>query len=148
MSVVKGKRGENKLEVLGYAAKAAVETIRYVKKEKLFPRRERWILAVPIALLAIAAYVCARMANARYIEDATDPTKAELRKADVEYRLHLEKIAHGCYQAQLGLMDIAYDLREGVDSHTVEVWTGYVLDADTALLKWIKSEKSRAKPGE
>ena len=63
-------------------------------------------------------------------------------------RLHLEKIAHGCYQAQLGLMDIAYELREGVDSHTVEVWTGYVLDADTALLKWIKSEKSRAKPGE
>lgn len=148
MSVVKGKRGENKLEVLGYAAKAAAETIRYVKKEKLFPRRERWILAAPIAMLATAAFICIRMANARYIEDAKDPAKAEMRKTDIEYRLHLEKIAHGCYQAQLGLMDIAYSLHEGVDSHTAEVWTGYVLDADSALLKWMKSEKGRNKSGE
>ncbi len=145
MSVVKGKRGENKLKVLDYAGTAVVETIRYCKQEKSFPKRERWILAMPITLLCVAACVCIKMANARYIEQTTEGGKAELQARDMTFRIDLEKTAHSCYVAQLGLIDIAYRAHEKLDAHTIEVWTGYILEADNALLDWIKSEKERMK---
>lgn len=132
MSVVKGKRGENKLEVLNLAADLVVITLRNCKQEKMFPKRERWLLAMPIAMLAVGSYVCIKMANARFVKT----------KEDVIFRVKLEKLAHSLLSALLGLMDIAYQVH-GFDPGKAEYWTGSILKLDAALVKWTKSDEVR-----
>lgn len=132
MSVVKGKRGENKLGVLDLARKQVITTMRYCKQEKVFPKRERWILAAPICILSVAAYVCIKIANKRYIRD----------EEDVRFRIRCEQLAHSLFAAQLGLMDIAYELNRFPDDK-IATWTKAVDTTDIALEKWIKSEYAR-----
>ena len=67
MSVVKAERKEGKLEVFNCVWELCVCTLQACKSEKKFPKRDRWILAKPIADEALNALKCIRMANSIYV---------------------------------------------------------------------------------
>ena len=63
MSVPKGKRGEQKLAVLTKAIELADYTVTICKNEKLFPKRDRWILTNRIVNSAFDVAEAVRKGN-------------------------------------------------------------------------------------
>lgn len=132
MSVIKAKRQEGKLSVLVKAREMCVYTITICKNEKNFPKRDRWILTQPIVSEALAIMSCIRRANAVNVET----------KEDYIYRRQQQIEAYSRCEAMLTLMEIAYKVLS-IDSERVEHWTGLVVETESLLQRWKRSDKER-----
>lgn len=132
MSVIKAKRQEGKLSVLVKAREMCVYTITVCKNEKNFPKRDRWILTQPIVSEALAIMSCIRRANAVNVET----------KEDYIYRRQQQIEAYSRCEAMLTLMEIAYKVLS-IDSERIEYWTGLVVETESLLQRWKRSDKER-----
>lgn len=133
MSVLKNKRkATSDLQVIVKARELVGYTISTLKQESNFPKRDRWILANPIAKQAIEIVTLLRKANSINCKIADDYITRR------EFQLQ----AYGACEALLTLIQVAYD-KLGVDSHKVEVWTGKVLDVENLLQPWTYSDWER-----
>ena len=99
MSVRKGDRGEEKLQVLNKARELKQYSLGLIKSEKNFPKSTRWLYASPIVEEVRSACVCIRHANSVYVTN------------DEEYKYRrMEQVkAHANLDALLDLIDDAYD---------------------------------------
>lgn len=132
MSVIKAERDEGKLQVLTKARDMMAYTITICKNEKHFPKRDRWILTQHITGEAIQATMCIRRANAVRVE----------MKRDFDFRRSQQVQAYSHLEALLTLIEVAYNTL-GLASDKVEYWTGLVLDVETYLQKWMRTDKRR-----
>lgn len=132
MSVIKAKRQEGKLSVLVKAREMCVYTITICKNEKNFPKRDRWILTQPIVSEVLAIMSCIRRANAVNVET----------KEDYIYRRQQQIEAYSRCEAMLTLMEIAYKVLS-IDSERIEYWTGLVVETESLLQRWKRSDKER-----
>lgn len=136
MSVRKGDRDENKLEVLNDLRILSEYTIQICRNEKIFPKSSRWIMAQRIVNECLEAVTCVRHANSAYVGD--DFMKDRI----LEYRIAEQMKAHSHLDAMLSLIDIAYGTF-GIEGRKIEYWTGLVLTADDRLKAWMKGDKAR-----
>ena len=134
MSVIKANRQEGKLTVLTKAREMCTYTVTICKNEKNFPKRNRWILTQPIVNEALEVMSCVRRANAVRVET----------QMDYDYRRSQQVKAFGHSEALLTLIEVAYEVL-GVDSSRVEHWTGLILETETLIQKWQRSDKERYK---
>ena len=132
MSVVKGKRTEGKLEVLVALRNLCVHTINVCKREKNFPKRDRWILANPIVKHAVDAYSYARKANSIMVKTEDDFVRR--RGYQVE--------CHASLEALQSLLEIAY-IESNMDGQSVDFWIGLVMDCEKKLAGWRTSDRKR-----
>lgn len=132
MSVIKSKRQEGRLVVLTKAREMCSYTLTICKNEKHFPKRGRWILTQPIVTEALEIMSCIRRANSVRVESRTDYT----------YRRNQQVQALAHAEALLTLMDIAYEVLN-IDSDRIQHWTGLVLEVETLLQKWRRSDSER-----
>lgn len=132
MSVIKAKRQEGKLSVLVKAREMCVYTITVCKNEKNFPKRNRWILTQPIVSEALEIMSCIRRANAVNVET----------KEDYIYRRQQQIEAYSRCEAMLTLIEIAYKVLS-IDSERIEHWTGLVVETESLLQRWKRSDKER-----
>lgn len=132
MSVIKAKRQEGKLSVLVKAREMCVYTITICKNEKNFPKRNRWILTQPIVSEALEIMSCIRRANAVNVET----------KEDYIYRRQQQIEAYSRCEAMLTLIEIAYKVLS-IDSERIEHWTGLVVETESLLQRWKRSDKER-----
>lgn len=132
MSVIKTKRQEGKLSVLVKAREMCVYTVTICKNEKNFPKRNRWILTQPIVSEALEIMSCIRRANAVNVET----------KEDYIYRRQQQIEAYSRCEAMLTLIEIAYKVLS-IDSERIEYWTGLVVETESLLQRWKRSDKER-----
>ncbi len=134
MSVPVGKRTESKLQVLHDVKVLASYTVCRCKSEKLFPKRNRWILIKPIVDECLAALSCIRHANATFVRT----------KGDFIYR-HSEQVkAHAHLDAMIDLLDVAYcTIPEFRHNGNIEHWTELITNADKCLKSWTDSDFKR-----
>ena len=135
LSVIKSKRQEGKLQVLTKARELCAYTVMVCKNEKNFPKRDRWILTQPIVTEALAIMSCVRRANSVNVET----------REDYAYRRGQQTEAYARAEALLTLLDIAY-ASLSLESDRVEHWTGLILDVETLIQKWKRSDKARYDP--
>lgn len=134
MSVVKSKRSQSRLEVITKARELAAYTIRICGNEKNFPKRLRWCITNKIVSDAVDIHSNIRRANAIFVKT----------RADYEVRRKCQVNAIGDIDSLLGNMDIAY-ATFGIDDDRIDYWTGLVIDIQTLLRNWIKSDYERYK---
>ena len=132
MSVIKAKRQEGQLVVLTKAREMCAYTVAICKNEKNFPKRDRWIITQPIVTEALSIMSCIRRANSVRVETQDDYT----------YRRNQQVQALAHAEAMLTLMDIAYEALS-VESDRIQHWTGLVLEVETLVQKWKRSDKAR-----
>lgn len=68
-------RKESKLDVLVYAKELCQYTLHIAKNEKVFPKRDRWILTKPIVDYTIFIYTSLIEANEIKVETREDYVK-------------------------------------------------------------------------
>ncbi len=134
MSVVKSKRSEGQLSVIVKANKLASYTIHVCSNEKHFPKHYRWCVTSKIVEAALDINNNITMANAVFVID----------KNDFDLRKKFQTKAIAASYALLSMMDIAYNAF-GIDSTTMEYWTGLVLEVQNYLRNWKKSDAERYK---
>ena len=132
MSVIKAKREEGQLVVLTKARELCAYTLTICKNEKNFPKRGRWILTQPIVTEALSIMSCIRHANAVRVE----------MQLDYDYRRNQQIQAYAHAEALLTLMDVAYEVLN-VESERIQHWTGLVLEVETLVQKWRRSDGVR-----
>lgn len=117
MSVRVIDRGESKLEVLIRAKELCQYTLHIAKNEKVFPKRDRWLLTKPIVDYTIFIYTSLMEANEIKVETHDDYVR----------RRNLQKLALEKCAPLLSLMQIAYENISALDGRRVEHWTGLVI---------------------
>ena len=132
MSVIKAKRQEGQLVVLTKAREMCAYTVTICKNEKNFPKRDRWIITQPIVTEALSIMSCIRRANSVRVETQDDYTYRRSQQ--------IQAIAHA--EAMLTLMDVAYEALS-IESDRIQHWTGLVLEVETLVQKWRRSDKAR-----
>jgi hypothetical protein len=132
MSVVKSKREEGELAVVTKANELATYTIRICSNEKNFPKRYRWCITNKLVDAALDINNCIIKANSVFVKDQAD---YQLRK-----RYQTEGVA--ATYSLLSMMDIAYRTF-GIESDRMKHWTGLVLDVQSLLRNWRKSDIDR-----
>lgn len=134
MSVIKSKRKQGRLVVLTKAIELATYTVATCRNEKYFPKRDRWLLTQHIVREAVDVLCCIRRANA--VRPATPEASAYRRDQQIQAHAHAE--------ALLTLLEIAYGTLN-VETGRIEHWTGLVLEVETLLQAWRKSDQNRTK---
>ena len=132
MSVIKAKRQEGQLVVLTKAREMCAYTVTVCKNEKNFPKRDRWIITQPIVTEALSVMSCIRRANSVRVETQDDYTYRRSQQ--------VQAIAHA--EAMLTLMDVAYEALS-IESDRIQHWTGLVLEVETLVQKWRRSDRTR-----
>jgi len=134
MSVPKSKRGHSDLEVVTKANELAEYTIHICSNEKNFPKRYRWCITAKIvdAAIDISRYII--MANSIFVKDADD---YRLRKS-------YQNQALANTYSLLSMMDIAYKTF-GIEGDRMNHWTGLVINVQSLLRSWRKSDAERHK---
>ena len=136
MAVIKSKRQENPLQVLGMAKTLAIHTLTICNNEKVFPKRDRWQLTGEIVRTAMSIYIQIRHANAVRVEE----------KADYERRMELQSLALENINNLLGLIDIA-GVKLNLPARKQAYWTGLCSSLEIKARSWHRSDKIRLKPG-
>lgn len=134
MSVRKDERKEGELQVLNACAKLTRYSIDRCSSEKIFPKKNRWIMSNKVADTAINIMINIQSANSVFVSS----------KSDYELRRRYQNIAHANISALLGLIDIAYQCFE-IEHRVVEFWTELAVEADSKLVGWMRSDKKRYK---
>ena len=134
MSVPEGKRTESKLEVQTKSKELARYTTSICSNEKIFPKRDRWIITNRIATIALTIMEEVDTANSIYVST----------KGDYDLRRRSQTIALSYTARLLGLMELAY-LKYSIDSKRIRYWTQLVIDTRELIKKWRKSDADRYK---
>lgn len=134
MSVRSGDRTQGKLQVLDLASRLCMYTVKMCKNEKHFPKSQRWLLTSRIVNESLDAMTCIRQANATLVYGPD----MEIRHS---YRSAQQTEAHGHLSALYSLIDIAYNLHEGLEAGSVRYWTELIRDTDEKLKAWIRSDQ-------
>ena len=136
MAVIKSKRQENPLQVLGLARELAIHTLNICNNEKVFPKRDRWMLTGEIVRTALRIYIHIRHANCVKAEEA----------ADYARRMELQQTALEEINDLLGLIDIA-GIRCHLPGSRQSYWTGLALELEKKARAGHRSDQARLKPG-
>jgi hypothetical protein len=134
MSVVKSKRGESDLAIINKSRELAVYTARICSNEKNFPKRYRWCITSKIVSDAFDIYGNIRKANTIFVKI----------RPDYDIRRQCQNKARGALDSLLGNMDIAYSMF-GINDKRIEYWTGLVIEVQSLLRNWMKSDYERYK---
>lgn len=134
MSVRSGDRTQGKLQVLDLATKLCTYTMKMCKNEKHFPKSQRWLLTSRITGEALDAMTCIRRANATLVDGPDMEIRHDFRSAQ-------QTEAHGHLCALYSLIDVAYNLHEGLGEDSVRYWTEMIRDTDEKLKAWIRSDQ-------
>lgn len=136
MAVIKSKRQENPLQVLGMAQELAIYTLTICNNEKVFPKRDRWQLTGEVVRTALRIYIHIRHANRVKVEEMADYTR----------RMELQRTALEETNNLLGLIDIAGP-RCHLPGDKQRYWTGLAVNLEKKARAWHRSDKARLKPG-
>ena len=134
MSVVKSKRGESDLAIINKSRELAVYTARICSNEKNFPKRYRWCITSKIVSDAFDIYGNIRKANTIFVKI----------RPDHDIRRQCQNKARGALDSLLGNTDIAYSMF-GINDKRIEYWTGLVIEVQSLLRNWMKSDYERYK---
>ena len=134
MSVPKSKRGHSDLTVLTKASELAAYTVQICANEKHFPKRYRWCITNKIVDAAIDIHKFAITANSIFVDD----------EESYKMRKYYQVMALTQTYTLLSLMDIAYRAF-GIEGDRMNYWTGLVLNVQTLLRSWKKSDAERYK---
>lgn len=134
MSVPEGKRTESKLKVQTKSKELARYTTSICSNEKIFPKRDRWIITNRIVTTALTIMEEVDTANSIYVST----------KGDYDLRRRSQTIALSYTARLLGLMELAY-LKYSIDSKRIRYWTQLVIDTRELIKKWRKSDADRYK---
>lgn len=134
MSVPKSKRSHSDLEVITKANALAAYTVQICSNEKHFPKRYRWCITNKIVETALEISKYTLSANSIYVSDG-DKESWRMRK-------NFQIVALTDTYALLSLMDIAYRAF-GIEGDRMSYWTGLVLEVQTLLRAWKKSDTER-----
>lgn len=134
MSVVKSKRGESDLAIINKSRELAVYTARICSNEKNFPKRYRWCITSKIVSDAFDIYGNIRKANTIFVKI----------RPDYDIRRQCQNKARGALDSLLGNMDITYSMF-GINDKRIEYWTGLVIEVQSLLRNWMKSDYERYK---
>lgn len=136
MSVRVGDRGQGRLEVLNKARILKRYTLALLKNDKYFPKSVRWMYAQPIHQEMRAACSCIRRANAVRVSDGI------CRENEFKYRHGQQVEAYAHLEALLDLIDDVY-LARYISGRQAEHWTKLIIDTETLLQAWAKSDAER-----
>ena len=136
MSVIKAKRSENPLQVLGLALELALHTLTLCKNEKAFPKRDRWMLTGEIVRTALQVYIKIRHANRVMVDDMEDYAR----------RMRLQNEAIEAINVLMGLIDIAA-AHYSLPGRKVEHWIGLCDTLEAKARAWHRSNRAAMKPG-
>lgn len=134
MSVVKSKRTESELQVVTKAIELSSYTIHICSNEKNFPKRYRWCLTGKIVKHTIDTCNYINMANSVFVSNIED----------FNTRRQYQNKALASTYALLTMMDIAYNTFN-IDDDRIEHWTGLVIDAQSLIRNWRKSDSEKHK---
>lgn len=134
MAVPEGKRTESQLAFQTKAIELADYTTTICKNEKVFPKRDRWMITNRIIDKVVTILECTYEANDVYV--AT--------KDDYLERRELQKKARQATSSLLALMALAHE-KYPLGSKRMEHWTKLVKEERNLILKWMKSDKDRFK---
>jgi hypothetical protein len=136
MSVPVGKRKPTTLKVLDDVRILSRHTVQKCKNERIFPKRNRWILTQPIVNECLQATACIRRANATFVHPGNED--------EYNYR-HMQQVeAHAHLNALYDLLDIAYDVLDELhEDESIYYWTGLIYAADSSLKNWMESDTQR-----
>lgn len=132
MSVRKGDRTQGKLEVLNLAMNLCTHTLRLCKNEKYFPKSQRWLFTQKVANEAVDALTDIRKANATLVDGTEDHYRI---RSDYQTK------AHAHLGALYALVDIAFNMNNGLSDDQVAYWTSLIRNTDEKLKAWIRSDK-------
>lgn len=132
MSVPEGKRTESKLEVQTKAKEMAKYTTEICSNEKVFPKRDRWILTNRIVTTALTIMEEVDMANDIHVTTG----------GDFEIRRNSQTIALANTAKLLGLMELAY-IKYNIESSKIRHWTQLVSDTRELIKRWRQSDIKR-----
>lgn len=136
MSVPVSKRSQSTLKVLDAARILSRHTVQKCKNERLFPKRNRWVLTQRIVSECLDAQMCIRHANATPLV----PGNA----IAYQYRYAQQIEAHAHLDAMYDLLDIAFaTLDELRGDESFDYWSGLIQDTDDLLKRWVESDKKR-----
>lgn len=136
MSVIKSKRTENPLQVLGMALELVIYTLTVRRNEKSFPKRDRWLITCEIVRTALQVYVKIRHANRVKVDGMEDYTR----------RMTLQSEAIEGINTLMGLIDIAGALYN-LPGSKVEHWVGLCDALDGKARAWHRSNRAALRPG-
>lgn len=137
MSVVRGKRNENELQVIRCLRDLAIHTIVCCCNESVFPKSKRWLYTQRLTNEAVDALLCAVRANSVKVPDDDDGTIYRYRQLQqVQANAHLEGLEV--------LLSLAYELVK-IEGRRVDYWAGLIVDARKKLQGWINSDRKRYK---
>lgn len=134
MSVPEGKRTESKLAFHTKAIELAEYTTTICNNNKIFPKRDRWMLSSKIVNASLDILTNVVTANGTYVST----------KNDYLERREFQIIARDATLKLLALMELAY-VKYHIESKRIEHWTRLVYEERNAILKWMKSDKDRFK---
>lgn len=134
MAVPEGKRTESKLEVQTKARELANYTTTICSNEKIFPKRDRWILTNRIVNTVLTIMEEVDTANDIYVST----------KVDFDLRRTSQTIALSYTARLLGLMQLAYE-KYNIEDKRIKHWTQLVVDTRELIKKWRQSDSNRYK---
>lgn len=134
MSVPEGKRTKSKLAFHTKAIELADYTTTICNNNKIFPKRDRWMISSKIVNAALTILTSVVKANGVFVSN----------KESYEQRRKHQELARDSTLELLALMDLAY-AKYPIDSKRIEHWTRLVYDERNLILKWMKSDKDRFK---
>lgn len=132
MSVPENQRSESKLAVQTKAKELAEYTTSICSNEKIFPKRDRWILTNRIVTVTLEIMENVDMANDIFVST----------KGDFEIRRNCQTTALASTAKLLGLMELAY-IKYGIESKRIRYWTQLVYDERELIKKWRQGDKKR-----
>lgn len=134
MAVPEGKRTQSKLEVQTKARELANYTTTICSNEKIFPKRERWMLTNRIVNTVLTIMEEVDTANDIYVST----------KVDFDLRRTSQTIALSYTARLLGLMQLAYE-KYNIEDKRIKYWTQLVVDTRELIKKWRQSDSNRYK---
>jgi hypothetical protein len=132
MAVPEGKRTESKLDVQTKAIELARYTKQICQKERIIPKRDRWIIANRIIDTAFTIMSSVNAANDIYVST----------KGDFEERRRLQTIAMSSTAELLGLIDFAY-VEYSIEGRRIRHWTKLTSEVRSLIKNWRNADKKR-----
>ena len=105
-------------------------TINKCSNEDKFAKRYRWCLTQKIVESAVEMYANVKRANSVFVKTAKD----------YELRRHYQKKAYAEVTALTGLIDIAYEVFQKLDSDEIKYWTKLCVNCSNSIKNWIEAE--------
>ncbi len=134
MAVPEGKRTESKLEVLIKARELALYTSTVCNNNKIFPKRDRWLLTNKIVEASLVILEEVATANSIYVASPSD----YIMRRDCQTK------AFAYTSRILALIELAY-MKYNFEDNRIVHWTRLCTDTRNLIRKWKKSDASRFK---